>query len=117
MPEEICLAFHLIAELGIADGVAPMSKHEGLWYRKLDENWEIAVNGHREAILSQSDVNRIACTVEPFRAAVWWNGWLEGFIDPYGGVIAAGELANEETLVAALRKAIEKAEAGSGRTE
>lgn len=36
--------------------------------------------------------------VEPFSAHLTWGGFPAGIIDPAGGVIAAGEAANEDTF-------------------
>jgi hypothetical protein len=50
----------------------------------------------------------------PWTVAVWFNGWLVGFVDPFGGLITAGKLANEAALVEALEKALGEVEkAGS----
>lgn len=43
-----------------------------------------------------------------FSFSIAWNGFPAGEIDPGGGVICAGELANEETLQAALEAEIER---------
>ena len=37
---------------------------------------------------------------------VKWNGWPAGIITAAGGTIAAGELAKEESLIEALKKAL-----------
>lgn len=42
--------------------------------------------------------NRIG-NVEPFSARVKWNGWPAGIIGPSGGILAAGDLASESTLI------------------
>lgn len=42
-----------------------------------------------------------------FECVVWFNGWLAGVMDPYSGIIAAGEAANEGTFIAAIRARIE----------
>lgn len=90
-----------IFELAKSDGVVPLKALPGCWYRRLDERWEIGVNGHREAR---------SCTfadgpsrVPPFSICVVFNGWPAGIIDPHGGSIAAGALANIDTFVEALR--------------
>jgi hypothetical protein len=35
----------------------------------------------------------------PFSVKVSWNGWPAGIIQPGGGIIAAGEAANEDSLI------------------
>ena len=97
-------AFDLIAQLGIALGAAPLSKHTGCWEHAVDERWRVAVNGHREGKATSTGE-----VVKPFTAIVWFNGWPAGLISPRGGVIAAGEVANEGTLIAALQRALEVA--------
>lgn len=37
--------------------------------------------------------------VGPFEAHITWNGWPAGVISMNSGIIAAGELANEEAFV------------------
>lgn len=41
--------------------------------------------------------------VAPYEAHVLWNEWPAGIIDAGGGVIAAGDAANEDALIAWLR--------------
>jgi hypothetical protein len=49
-------------------------------------------------------------TLQPYHAAAWWNGWLAGLLTPFDGSIAAHPTgANEDALIAALRKAREAA--------
>lgn len=91
-------AMMLIAKLGIAVGTAPLNKYTGCWEFKIDEQWWIAVNGHREAM---------ACSrgndVPPFSAYIVYMGWPAGIIAPNGGVIAAGDCANEDAFIDALQ--------------
>lgn len=54
--------------------------------------WVLRANGHRV----KTD------GVPPFSVMVEFNGWPAGIIDPGGAVIAAGSLANLQTLVDAL---------------
>ena len=35
---------------------------------------------------------------------IWFNGWIAGTLNPYGGVICAGKLANENTLIEAIEE-------------
>jgi len=100
----ICEAFDALADLCVALGEAPLTKHAGLWERQVDERWHIAVNGHTEEHPTAEGF-----PVPPFCCAVKFNGWPAGLFDPTGGVIAAGEGANETTFIAALRAATVKA--------
>lgn len=55
--------------------------------------WRITVNGTRETVDH----------APPFHLVVLWNGWPAGIVGPGEGIIAAGELANEDTLIEALQ--------------
>lgn len=67
----------------------------GCWVYTVDENWKIKVNGHKEEIDG----------VPPFSVWLEWNGWPAGIINPTGGLVAAGQAANLETLNLALTAA------------
>ena len=101
--QPVSAAFMAVADLCIALGGAPLHKHEGCWEHQVDEHWWIAVNGHPEPRLMQKHPE--LQPVQPFHAFIEWNGWPAGIMTAYGGVIAAGECANEETFIAALRAA------------
>lgn len=58
-----------------------------------DKGWGVKLNPTAEAIGD----------VDPFHAVVTWNGFPAGIMDPMGGIIAAGDLANQETFVAWLK--------------
>jgi hypothetical protein len=98
--EPISEAMSLIVELAAAIGIERICDHPGCWHHKLDDNWEFAVNGHNKPC-QFGDV-----TVPPFEAYVMWNGLPAGFIGVYGGVLAAGSAANEDTFIEALKEAI-----------
>jgi hypothetical protein len=94
--------FLLLAELGVKDGVAPIHNLPGCWERQIGPHWWVAVNGHKQPMLcSKSEI-----PVAPFHCYVMFNGWPAGLFDPYGGTIAAGEAANEETFAAAIEAEI-----------
>jgi hypothetical protein len=98
-------AFLKIAQLAGALNVRDINKLDGCWEHQVDERWWIALNGHSEMRLS-SDGGEIA----PFTAYIKYNGWPAGVIDPRGGVIAAGECANERTFIEALEAAARSAQ-------
>lgn len=101
----VCEAFEALCELCMALGEAPANKHPDCWECKVDERWSIAFNCHKEPKRSSlSDV-----VVQPFNCYVQYNGWPAGVFDPTGGVIAAGEGANEDTFIAALKERTAKA--------
>jgi hypothetical protein len=98
------LALVRIMDLGRALGVPPMNQHEGCWEHQVDERWRIAANGHRQdRMTSKGEI------VKPFTVYIQYNGWPAGLIDAGGGIIAAGEGANEETFIRALELAIGRA--------
>lgn len=100
----ICEAFDRVAALGIALGAFPVTKFPDCWEHSIDERWFIAVNGHREPKKTSGGV-----VVNSFNCYVEYNGWPAGSFDPRGGVIAAGDCANEDTFIAALDEAIKRA--------
>lgn len=86
-------AFTKLVKIGLTLGSrVPLKDHPGLWRHALPGGWEAAVNGHGEPIDG----------VPPYHARLTFNGWPAGIINPYGGIIAAGEAANEDTFIAAL---------------
>jgi len=97
----IITAFDEIAQLAIRLGVVPLNARPGCWEFQVDEHWWIAVNGHRESLKCSKGV-----AVEPFNAYVEFNGWPAGSFNPAGGIMAAGEAANEDAFIAALRAAV-----------
>lgn len=54
-----------------------------------DKGWHAALN----------PTNAMLDDIPPFSAVVHWNGFPAGIIDPRGGILAAGELANEGTFI------------------
>lgn len=94
-------AFALIAELAIARGAAPLSKHVGCWETDIAPNWRIALNGHGTPTKSALGVN-----VPPFTACIERDGWPVGVIGPYDGAIVGG-IRVEDELIAALEGALQ----------
>lgn len=87
-------------------GVSKINELPGAWVAFVDDNWTIAMNGHRESVAVEPEGCMAVDDLPPFTLAAWWNGWLAGMIDPAGGIIAAHpEGANEERLLAALDNA------------
>jgi len=105
---EITEVFSLLCDLVTELNVAPLNAHPGCWVHKLDKHWIIAVNAHNEEL--QCDVEgTMGWRIEPYHAAVWFNGWAAGCFNPYNGWIAAGDAANEAELIEVLKEAIGKA--------
>lgn len=100
----ICEPFGFIGKLAAVLGVRDINQLPGCWEHAIDEHWWIAINGHREmAQTSKGD------DVAPFHCWVEFNGWPAGYFDVIGGTLAAGEAANENAFIAALKAAITKA--------
>lgn len=93
-------AFALIADLAAKNGAAPLRQFEACWEHQVDETWKLFINGHREPKKTSHGLD-----VPAFHCLVEFNGWPAGLIHPYGGEIAAGSAANEDTLIQALRAA------------
>jgi hypothetical protein len=90
--------FFEIVQLGMAAGAERINELPGCWEYQVSDGWWIAVNGHREPKTCSKGAE-----VPPFHAYVEWCGFPAGIVGPRGGVIAAGEAANEDTLIGALR--------------
>jgi hypothetical protein len=82
-------------ELGHARGFREIVKTPGLTILVVDEEWIVRVNPHGSTI---DGVPARSCLAE-------FNGIAAGIYNAGGGWIAAGAAANEETLLAALRRA------------
>jgi hypothetical protein len=98
--DKLSVAFVRIADFAVAVGCpTPLSTQPGCWSRAVDNHWTIHVNGHDEA------VEHGGASVPPYSAAVEYNGWPAGMVNASGGVIAAGECANEDAFIGALEAA------------
>jgi hypothetical protein len=91
-----------IVQLALKRGAAPQT----YWQGRIDQKWEVAVNASAEQVTVPTTSERMGADIPRFHVAVWYNGWLAGLMTPFDGVIAAGEGANEETLLAALEGAL-----------
>jgi hypothetical protein len=96
----VTLAFALLADYSNKQGAAPLSKFENCWEKQIDEQWWIAMNGHDEPRKCSKGAE-----VEPCNCYVEFNGWPAGILDPFGGILAAGAVANEDSFIEALKAA------------
>src|SRR3990167_1705130 len=87
-------------ELAHRLGVRNIKELPGCWEYQIDEQWWMAVNGHKEPVRCSKGAE-----VPAWHLYFEYNGWPAGFVGPSGGTVAAGEGANEATLLRALRKA------------
>jgi hypothetical protein len=90
--------FMAIADYAIRKGAAPLHRHVGCWEAQVDASWWIAVNGHGTPMAT----SRGGEMLPPYHAYVEYHGWPAGLLHAGGGVMAAGEAANEETFRTAL---------------
>lgn len=100
-------AFVRVVQLADALRVCRIDKRPGCWEQQVDERWWVAVNGHPHEIKCSH-----GAAVPPLSVYVEFNGWPAGYFGPGGGVIAAGDAANESNFIEALEdaraRAIEK---------
>jgi hypothetical protein len=105
----LSVVFAKVVDLAIARGAERINSLPGCWVHAVDEHWTVAVNGHAEPTSAEPE-GAMAVDVPPYCVAVWWHGWLAGFVTAAGGVIAAHpDGANEDRLIADLDSAIAKA--------
>lgn len=90
-------AFFMIVLLAIARNNVPNAK-DRILQLTIDKRWKATLNGHSET----------RNNIPPFHVYVEYNGFPAGIIGAHSGCIAAGEAANERTLIRALRKIMPK---------
>ena len=98
----IAEAFGAVIDYVDASVGAPLNRFPGCFEARIDAHWHIALNGHATPSTCSRGVE-----VEPFHCYVEFNGWPAGDLTPFGGIIAAGGVANEDAFIAALRMATE----------
>lgn len=99
--KQVCTAFAKIADLACLLGAVSINKFKGCWEHQINEHWFVAVNGHKTPMKTKKGIK-----VEPFGCYVEFNGWPAGLFNPFGGTIAAGNLANEDAFIKAIDEAI-----------
>lgn len=98
---ETTLVFDLIVQLCLGTGQDAVDK---LLMFTVDDQWRFAINGKREPVNIPDEPNLMGYNgLGCGECVVWYNGFTAGLIDPNGGVLAAGECANEGTFIAALK--------------
>lgn len=86
--ERICETWYKACNVFADKFGTPLPK-EILKLGDLNKGWGIELNATRE---DQKDF-------KAYSMNIWWNGFPAGIIDPGGGVIAVGGLANENSLI------------------
>lgn len=87
-----------VCMLAMKDGVVPASSAPGGIYEREFGPWRVMLNGTGEE-KPKTDKHPY---IEPFGIYVEFNGWPAGIIGPGGGIIAAGDAANEDAFIAAI---------------
>jgi len=105
--DEYNLVFAKIAELAAAMNVTGINKLPGAWIVELDHHWTIAVNGHDEDVQTKPH-QHAEQSIPAFHAGIWYNGWPAGLLNPFDGLIAAGDAANEDALINAIQLKIDR---------
>ncbi len=90
--------FLAIVDYGLARDVTNIKDLPGCWESQVDDQWWFALNPHKEPMECSRKT-----TVPPITAYLEFNGWPAGLFDPDGGCIAAGDIANRDTFLAALQ--------------
>lgn len=73
-----------------------------VWRHTVDTHWFIVMNGNGDEVTDGTDEWKVP--IHPYACAVWFNGFYAGEFDCKGGVLCAGSVANEDTLIEALNK-------------
>jgi hypothetical protein len=89
-------AFVAIVQLADRMDVTYINKLPGGWEVQIGK-WWFALNGHAEKVTCSHDV-----TVDPLCCYVEYNGWPAGLFNAFGGAIAYGEAANEQSFIEAV---------------
>lgn len=66
--------------------------------------WIVVCNGTMEAVKVEPE-GTMGADLPPVHLAVFYNGWLADILNPAGGWFAAGEGANEDNFIEAMRSA------------
>jgi hypothetical protein len=105
-PMRVSTIFAKAVEFGLALGWRDISSQPGCHEHQIDEQWWFAINPHGKTTKSS-----VGADVPAYGIYFEFNGWPAGFCDAHDGFLAAGSVANEDTLIAALDAATEKLKA------
>ena len=94
LPEVLCRFIELTEAMRVP---LPMSVHPGCFTLQVDADWYLVMNGH-ETAQKHADTE-----VPPWTLYVEFQGWPAGYVNPSGGIIAAGGDATEQALIEALK--------------
>jgi hypothetical protein len=99
-PDQISMAMVAVCDLALSLGFRDLNKRDDCWEHQIDANWWVAVNGRKEPTKCSHGL-----TVHPYQCYIEFNGFPAGIIDPYDGIIAAGDAANEDSFIEAVKAA------------
>ena len=86
-----------LVDLAYALGARNICNLPGCWEHQIDDQWWCAGNGGKVERQCSTGISVPPCTFY-----LEFNGWPAGFVGPAGGIVAAGEAANEDSLLAAI---------------
>ena len=95
----VAAAFDAVCSAFIRRGLAPV---KGKVVQETFGSWLVVMNGTREPVSGEPSGTMGYRDLPPVHAALFYNGWFAGEINPAGGWIAAGEAANEQTFISAM---------------
>jgi len=102
-PQRIAEAWYLVTQLAMREletrGYANLREYPGILELELESGrWKFEIHAQDQEIdgLKMPDVR------------IHFNGWPAGVMGPGGGLMAAGEVANEDAMIATLKQALEE---------
>lgn len=98
----ISTAFSACVALGLKGGVRDLPNTGDGTYSREFGKWKILLNASDQEV----EIREGSPKLPPLNVYVEFNGWPAGIINPYGGVIAAGECANEDLFIEAAEDAL-----------
>lgn len=98
------LAWLGVCALAKKDGIKDLRNHGDGVYRTTFGLWTALLNGSDKPVAPEGGKQ----TLPPFDIYVTFNGWPAGVIGPDGGILAAGDAANEDTFIAAIEAELGK---------
>lgn len=101
---KICRVFGTVVEFAYALGARDLKALPGCWESEVDDHWWVAINGHDTPTKCSHGAE-----VEPCGVYIEFNGFPAGSCNAAGGILAFGDVANEETFCEAVEKATERA--------
>lgn len=99
-------AFDRIAQYALKVGARSIADLAVPWWATIDEHWLVAINGLEVAAQFVPSNGGMTITIPAYHAAVWYNGWLAAFLQPFAGTFISGSAGNEDTFIEAMDRAL-----------